>query len=123
MKDALTVLFGEDDVICQHSDPMRYPFACDFYVKSLDLFIECNFHWTHCGHFFDQHNVDDVSKLNKLKVKAAEKRKTQKKNLYETAIDVWTARDPKKLHTALENRLNYLVFWTLDEALKWLESK
>ena len=27
----------------------RYPFACDFYISSLDLFIECNYHWTHGG--------------------------------------------------------------------------
>ena len=116
-------LFGEGCVICQYSDSVRYPFACDFYIKPLDLFIECNFHWTHCGHFFDKYNVDDISKLNELKVKAAEKQRTQGKNLYETAIDVWTVRDPKKLDTALKNRLNYLVFWTLDEALDWLKSK
>ena len=98
-------LFGEGCVICQYSDSVRYPFACDFYIKPLDLFIECNFHWTHCGHFFDKYNINDISKLNELKVKAAE------------------VRDPKKLDTALKNRLNYLVFWTLDEALDWLKSK
>ena len=36
------------DVITQYKDD-RYPFACDFYIPSLDLFIECNYHWTHGG--------------------------------------------------------------------------
>ena len=35
--------FGSNDVITQYYDA-RYPFACDFYVKSLDLFIELNAH-------------------------------------------------------------------------------
>ena len=25
------------------------PFACYFYIPSLDLFIECNYRWTHGG--------------------------------------------------------------------------
>lgn len=33
--------YGADDVIRQYKDE-RYPFACDFYVKSKDLFIELN---------------------------------------------------------------------------------
>lgn len=33
--------FGAEDVIRQYDDA-RYPFACDFYVKSKDLFIELN---------------------------------------------------------------------------------
>ena len=39
-------IYGSDDVVRQYSDD-RYPFSCDFYIKSKDLFIECNFHWTH----------------------------------------------------------------------------
>ena len=40
------------DVINQYKDE-RYPFACDFYIPSLDLYIECNYHWTHGGHPFN----------------------------------------------------------------------
>ena len=36
------------DVITQYKDD-RYPFACNFYIPSLDLFIECNYHWTYGG--------------------------------------------------------------------------
>ncbi len=34
--------FGEEDVIRQYRDECRYPFNCDFYIRSLDLFIELN---------------------------------------------------------------------------------
>ena len=32
--------FGENNVIYNYFDKNRYPYACDFYVKSLHLFIE-----------------------------------------------------------------------------------
>lgn len=59
MYERLAVTFGPDDVVRQYRDP-RYPFFCDFYVRSLDLFVECNFHWTHglgLG-FYDRDNPD-----------------------------------------------------------------
>lgn len=37
----------------------RYPFKCDFYIPALDVFIECNFHWTHGGHWFDSASIED----------------------------------------------------------------
>lgn len=40
--EKLTTAF-KNDVVRYYSDE-RYPFECDFYIKSLDLFIECNFH-------------------------------------------------------------------------------
>lgn len=55
--------FGKEDVMCQYSDN-RYPYRCDFYIKSKDLFIELNAHWTHGDHPFDISNNDDLKKLN-----------------------------------------------------------
>lgn len=55
--------FGKEDVMCQYSDT-RYPYRCDFYIKSKDLFIELNAHWTHGDHPFDISNNDDLKKLN-----------------------------------------------------------
>ena len=43
--------------------------------------------------------------------------------MYDTAIDVWIVRDVKKKKFAVEHKLNYLVFWTLDEAASWIKSK
>ena len=36
-----------------------YPFCCDFNLKDFDIFIECNFHWTHGGHPFDSNCIED----------------------------------------------------------------
>lgn len=85
----------------------KYPFECDFYVPELDLYIECNFFWTHGGHFFDSTNKEDIEKLNTWK---------EKNNaFFNRAIEVWTESDPKKLQTAIENDLNYLVCWSEEE--------
>ena len=104
--------FTKNDVIWQYKSE-KYPFLCDFYVKSLDLYIECNFSWTHGGMFFDENNENCIQKLNDWKEKAKTSR------FYENALKTWTIRDIKKLKTAQENKLNYKVFWTLDEILNW----
>jgi hypothetical protein len=39
----------------------------DIYIKSLDIFIECNFHWTHGGHWFNYNDEQDIKRLNFLK--------------------------------------------------------
>ena len=39
----LKTIYDETDVIRQYKDK-RYPFCCDFYIKSKDLFIELNLH-------------------------------------------------------------------------------
>ena len=56
----LTSKFGKEDVDRQYRSS-SYPFSCDFYIKSLDLYIECNFSWTHGGHWFDSNSKDDIA--------------------------------------------------------------
>ena len=92
-----------------------YPFACDFYIKSLDLYIEFNFYWTHGKHKFDSNNKDDVDKLNDLKIKY----NNGEHPLYKGAIITWAKSDPKKFNTAKKNNLNYLAFYTWNEFLEW----
>ena len=92
-----------------------YPFACDFYIKSLDLYIEFNFYWTHGKHKFDSNNKDDVDKLNDLKIKY----NNGEHPLYKGAIITWTKSDPKKFNTAKKNNLNYLAFYNWNEFLEW----
>lgn len=91
--------YGNSNVIRQHRDE-RYPFSCDFYIPSEDLFIECNYHWTHGGRPFDPNNEDCQKQLTLWKEKA----KTSK--FYQQAIDTWTVRDVKKRQTAQEQKLN-----------------
>lgn len=118
----LIAKFGKDNVLSQYKDENRYPYLCDFYIKSFDLFIECNFHWTHNKHLFDANSEQDIQRLEFLRKKAVEKRKVipDKDNAYETAIQVWTERDPLKLKTAKSNKLNYVIFWTLEDAKAFL---
>ena len=44
-----------------------YPFNCDFYIPSLDLYIECNYHWTHGGHPYNENNKEVTEIINKWK--------------------------------------------------------
>ena len=60
----LVETYGIENIIRQYSDE-RYPFMCDFYIKSIDQFIELNLHWSHGYHKFDKNNLKDIEKLNK----------------------------------------------------------
>ena len=97
--------FGVDNVKRQYRDKERYPFRCDFYIVSEDLFIECNFHWTHGGTPF---NPDDSKCIAQLD---AWKKQAEKSEYFRVAIDTWTHRDVEKLRIARENRLNYKVIY------------
>ena len=91
--EILVTEYGEEDIVTQYKDE-RYPFCCDFYVKSLDLFIELNLHPTHGTHPFDPECIEDILLLMEL-----EKQNTQwSKNI----INVWTVRDYNKIQTAIK---------------------
>lgn len=110
----LVAFFGRDDVQVQHRS-RRYPFACDFYVASRDLFIELNGMWTHGGHWYDESDPED-----RAKVRLWTSRGTA---FYLNAVRNWTERDLRKREAAREHSLNYVVFWgsgALDEAALWL---
>ena len=101
----LLTLYSKDDIVRQYKDSSRYPFNCDFYIKSKDLFIECNYTWLHEDHPFDKNNTDDLIKLNyKL-----EKSKKSKYHAY--AVKVWTEIDPLKLTTFRKNKLNFMIVY------------
>jgi len=62
-------LYGIDNVYRQYGQDKRYPFNCDFYIKSIDTFIELNLFWTHGTHPFIG-NDEDIELLNKMRKKA-----------------------------------------------------
>ena len=93
----------------------EYPFNCDYYIPSLNLYIEYNGTWTHGDKFFDKSNIEDLEKLNQW----IEKSKTSK--YYENAIETWTVRDINKLNTALKNNLNYVVWFNKNQAYDWIK--
>ena len=100
-----------NDVTRNYSADNRYPFNCDFYIPSKDLFIECHFHWTHGGIPFNKDNQEHLRQL--------EKWRSSNSKYCNIAINVWTKRDPLKLKTFIDNKLNYKIFYTEEEFIKW----
>ena len=112
----LITLFGLSDIKRQYKS-IAYPFACDFYIVSLDIYIECNYHWSHGNHPFDINNVEDKIEYEKL---LSSSNINNKK--YNPTLDVWCNRDVKKYNIAKKNNLNYLVFYTPKEFNDWYYS-
>ena len=99
--------FSKDDIIRQYKEE-RYPWHCDFYIKSLDLFIEIQGYRAHGKHPFDENNLEDLKLLEKWK----ELSKT--KNYYNRLIEGWTVSDVKKRNIAKENNLKFQEFFIED---------
>lgn len=98
----------------------EYPFACDFYIPELNLYIEYQGYWTH-GNYkrkilgpFDCNNLFHCLILKEWKEKALTK------SSYKTAIDIWTNIDPLKRKIAKENNLNWIEFFSLKDFEVWL---
>lgn len=105
-----------DQVYYQYTSEL-YPFACDFYIPSEDIYIEYQGSWTHGHRPFDKSNEKCLEQLELWKGKA----RTSK--YYQNAIEVWTKRDPMKRETAKKNNLNWIEFFTVDEFSNWFRSK
>lgn len=103
--------FGVDDVVRQHHDD-RYPFACDFYVRSRDLFVELNGMWSHGGRWFDEERVEDLALASRWLGRGGA--------YYETALHIWTVSDVAKRSAAREHGLNFVVLW---DGAKGLDQK
>ena len=113
--DELVSEYGENDVITQYFDEKRYPFKCDFYIKSIDLFIELHGNWTHGQMPYYEDNEKCVKKLNEWEEKA----KTSK--YYKNAIYTWTDLDVRKRETAIKNKLNFcFIYYQRDKEVQRL---
>ena len=106
--------FNKNDIERQYKSKL-YPFCSDFYIKSLDLYIECNFHWTHCplkNKFKPfKNSVEDLQELEKLKNKNSK--------YYNIAKNVWTKLDPLKLQIFKKNKLKHKIFYKIEQFLSW----
>lgn len=96
--------YGEQDIERQFMSDV-YPFPCDFYIKSRDMYIELNGLWTHGMCWFDKNNTEHLDILSDWQEKALDS------EYYDNAVNVWTNRDVVKRQTAYDNHLNYVVFW------------
>lgn len=112
------------DCIRQYKSEL-YPFNCDFYIPSLDLYIEYNGSHYHHYHPFDVNDDNDINELNRLKEKAnnSNAHKNGKKSQYDNIIYTWTILDLKKRNIAQQNNLNYIEFWNINEVKEWINKK
>ena len=108
------------DVVRWYNSDARYPYECDFYIPSKDLFIECNYHYTHGPHPFNCNDKDDIALLEYIRSKQGYL-ENGSKNSYYVYEDVWTRRDVEKLACAKLNNLNYIYAYNLDEFISKIE--
>lgn len=121
MYDLLLEIFGIDDVVRQYYSE-KYPWKCDFYVKSLDLFIEFQGYKTHMGHPFDKNNSKDVQKLQEMNdILNSFEVPNKRKEFINSIIHCWSIADVAKRTKAKENGLNFLEFFCVEDCKKWLE--
>ena len=104
------------DLITQYKSK-DYPFSCDYYIPSLDLYIEYNGTWMHGNKFFDKDNEEDIEKLNQWI------EKSKNSTYYRSAVNIWTNRDILRLETAIKNDLNYIAWFNKEQAYDWIESQ
>lgn len=101
--EQLVIKYGVEDVKTQYVDD-RYPFHCDFYIVSKDLFIELNKFPVHYTEPFDETNEEHVALLEHCK--------TNPQNwIEEGLVRVWAGSDVVKMNTAKQNNLNYVVIY------------
>ena len=97
----------------------KYPFNCDFYIPSIDTYIEYQGFWTHGKEPYigseEQKNI-----LRQLQSKATLMISKGKKNTqYLRAIKVWSKTDPLKREIAKKNNLNWIEFFNMNQFLDW----
>lgn len=115
LNSILINIFGKENVIREYRDDRyRNPknkrrYCCDFYIKSEDLFIELQGHYTHGKHPFDENNLEDID-LRKL----YESKICDKKPSYQKIVDVWCSADVTKRNVAKSSKLKYLEIFDID---------
>ena len=111
------------DIIRHYKDKNRYPFACDFYIPSLDLFIECQYSMFHNNRPY-LNTENDKNEIETIKQKSENLKQITGKNKtrYDALIETWTIRDVKKREMAKQNNLNYLEFWNINELKEWIKN-
>lgn len=110
----LKLKYESDDIITQYKSK-EYPYYCDFYIKSINLYIEIQGHWTHNDHPFDINNLNDQLIMNKWRTKSLSDK------YYKNALNTWTIKDVEKRNTAIQNNLNYLEIFGKTDLNKYID--
>ena len=89
-----------------------YPFRCDFYIPSIDIYIEYQGTWSHGKEPY----VKSLEQQEKVKLWESKNTK-----YYKNAIKTWTIIDPLKRNTAKINNLKWIEFFNMNEFMKWFQ--
>ena len=109
--------FYAKDIVRQYKST-EYPFSCDFYIKPLNLYIECQFSHYHNNKPYDPMNPTHQKLVEIYKQKSGGIADSQ----WTRMITVWTEKDPLKRETAKANKLNWKEFFTIEELEGYLQS-
>ena len=110
----LKLKYKPDDIITQYKSK-EYPYYCDFYIKSINLYIEIQGHWTHNDHPFDINNLNDQLIMDIWRTKSLSDK------YYKNALNTWTIKDVEKRNTAIQNNLNYLEIFGKTDLNKYID--
>lgn len=102
--EELCCIYGKGNIIRQYKSNV-YPFHCDFYIQSEDLYIEYQGSWTHGSMPYIEGDTTCVQQLQLWKEKALNS------EYYKDAIETWTYRDVIKREIARKYKLNYIEIW------------
>ena len=103
--EKLIDIYGKNDILREYKDKDRYPYRCDFYIKSLDLFIEVQGYYTHGKEPYNPNSIRHQILVQKYKER------------YGTncqPVTIWTIKDVEKRNKAKENNLKYLEIFHKD---------
>ena len=98
----------------------EYPYMCDFYIPTYNMYIELNFNWTHGYHPYNKNDENDI----KRKIYLEDKYKATNKPYYKTALNIWTNTDLNKINIAKTNNIKYLCIYNktnLDNIISIIE--
>ena len=102
--EELCSIYGKENIIRQYKSEL-YPFHCDFYIQSEDLYIEYQGSQTHGSMPYIEGDTACVQQLQLWEEKAVNS------EYYKDAIETWTYRDVIKRETARKYKLNYIEIW------------
>ena len=94
--------YGIENVLTQYESSV-YPFRCDFYIKSKDLFIEYQGHQTHGYEPYDPQNPEHWVYSDYLET-------------HGFSSSIFTIRDPNKLGVAKQNKINLLLIYPKNDS-------
>lgn len=83
----------------------KYPYMCDFYIPSIDTYIEYNGFITHKDRPFDPLNETDLNEKQIL----YEKSKLSK--FYKNIYNIWINKDPEKIEISVKNNIKIIFIY------------